>query len=205
MKKLSTCIAILGLTAFATLAAQAQFYKIHNADVSVGASSPFDTTLVQNAPGNQGITETTGFLFSFKEHPVSWAGIEVNYGYDKYSEHFYYTNPNGTGGFVRTGTDMHEATGAYIFHPHFKHLQPFMTLGGGAIDFEPVNGRGFHQWRGTGLVEAGLDIPTSNPHFGFRIQGRDLIYRAPNFGTPVISTKSWISTAEPALSVWVRF
>ena len=67
----------------------------------------------------------------------------------------------------------------------------------------PANGQ--NQWRGAGLVELGFDIPTSNPHFGFRVQGRELIYRAPNYNQPALASKAWVGTSEPALGAWYRF
>ncbi len=189
------------LLASANLAANAQFYKIHNADVGVNAISPFTRTLTTNNPQNvQGTTDTTGFLFSFKEHPVAWAGVEFNYGYSKYSQRF-----NAPAGTADVKSYNHEATGAYIFHPHFRKLQPFVAIGGGAIDFYPQQNSGPSQWRGTGLLEAGLDLPTHNPHLGFRVQGRSLFYRAPNFNTPAISSASWVATVEPSAGVYWRF
>ena len=135
---------------------------------------------------------------------MAFAGIEVNYGYTEFSEYY-----NTTDFRARVKTDMHEATAAYVFHPHFRHYQPFVTIGGGAIDFVPQLGQ--NQWRGTGLVEAGFDIPTKNPHFGFRAEGRALIYRDPNFGSstaansPSIGSKTWVVTDEPTVGAWYRF
>ncbi len=183
------------------LAAHAQFYKLHNVDVGVNATSPFTKTLTSNNPQNvQGTTDTTGFLFSFKEHPVSWAGVEFNYGYNKYSQRF-----RGPAGTANVKSYNHEATAAYIFHPHFRRLQPFVAVGGGAIDFLPQQNTASNQWRGTGLLEAGLDLPTHNPHLGFRVQGRGLFYRAPNFYASSVSSRSWVVTTEPSAGVYWRF
>jgi hypothetical protein len=179
--------------------AHAQFYKIHNADISGSAIGQFPYTLTTNNSNiQQTNTESFGGLFSIKEHPVSWAGVEVNYAYTDFSEKF--TAPSYT---ARTHTDMHEATAAYIFHAHIRHFQPFLAVGGGALDFVPRSGQ--NQWRGTGLVEVGFDIPTSNPHFGFRVQGRELIYRAPNFQQANLASRSWVGTSEPTLGAWYRF
>ncbi|SNT18944.1 hypothetical protein SAMN05421770_10543 [Granulicella rosea] len=195
------CVFALAAALCATTAVQAQVYKLHNADVAVGATGVFTTTLSSQGTNSEGSTDTTGFLFTLRDHPVSWAGVEVNYGYAKFTERFVYTPARTSYSYVRT--DMHEATGAYLIHPHFRHLQPFIGLGGGAIDFQPLD-KGFHQWRGTGLVELGLDIPAAK-HMGFRLQARSLQYRAPNFGTPQVSSQRWVITDEPSASVYVRF
>ena len=132
-------------------------------------------------------------------HPVPWAGVEFNYSYTDTTEYF-----NAARSYTAVKTQFQEATAAYVFHPHFRKLQPFVNIGGGAIDFLPAI-QGPNQWRSVGLVEVGFDIPTSNPHFGFRAQGRALIYRAPNFFSSQISSKSWVSTNEPSFGAYIRF
>lgn len=99
---------------------------------------------------------------------------------------------------------FHEATAAYLLHPHYRHFRPFVGLGGGALYFDPsVHVR--TQIRPAGLAETGFDLRTSNPHLGFRVQGRWLLYRAPNFNNSGLSSSRWVSTSEPSASVWVHF
>ncbi len=90
--------ALLALTTAAGV--QAQFYKLHGASISVGATgnyletltdnprpytfnTPTRTGFVTNTISNQQQTNssTLGFLTSLQFHPVPWAGIEINYGY----------------------------------------------------------------------------------------------------------------------------
>ena len=188
------------LVATSAVAAHGQFYKLHNVDLGVSAVGPFTKTLNSNSASVQRTTDTTGFLFSMREHPFAWAGVEFNYGYSKYSQT--YTAPAAS---ARVSTYNHEATAAYLFHPHFRKLQPFVGVGGGAIDFLPAAGVASNQWRGAGLLEAGLDLPTRNPHLGFKVQGRSLFYRAPNFYNPAISSASWVATVEPSAGAYWRF
>ncbi|MBW4039015.1 MAG: hypothetical protein HIU91_09110 [Acidobacteria bacterium] len=198
------------LLAFAAVGAQAQFYKLHSPDIAMGGVGQFTTTLTSdgtNAGGTnqQFTTNSDGLLISFQEHPVAWAGVEFNYGFTRYSQRFGYYMPATPGVEHRRQfpNDVHEITAAYMFHARVFHLQPFINVGGGALDFMPDHYD--HMWRGTGLVETGLDFPTKGGHLGFRIQGRTLIYRAPNFYRPRISTRSWVSTEEPSASVYIRF
>lgn len=204
-------------------AASAQFYKLHGGSLSVGATGNFNTTLTSspstgtfNVPQTGGgvittsvsnqqqfTTLSTGFLTSLQFHPVSWAGIELNYGFNHYSERYAFNYTNTTAGqSVNVPVDTHEATAAYQFHPRFIPFQPFVNVGGGAIDFAPSVAS--NQWRGAGLLETGFDIPASK-HIGFRIEGRALFYRAPNFYTPAISTRSWRVTEQPSVSAYYRF
>ncbi len=212
------------LLAVAATSAHGQFYKLKGASVSIGATEHFDTTLTTNTTtgsyvvatptggvltetvsGQQQYTSTsTGGLFSLQFHPVAFAGVEVNYGVTKYSERyaFNYSSASATQ-VVNVPTWSHEATAAYEFHPPHIPLQPFVNIGGGAVDFLPAFAS--NQWRGTGLVEAGLDVPLGNKHIAMRVEGRVLIYRAPNFSNPEISTRSWRATEEPSISFVYRF
>jgi hypothetical protein len=197
----------LCVLALAATCSQAQFYKLHNADIGGSAIGQFTTPVTINNPAIvQNTSDTFGGEFTLRDHPVAWAGIELNYAYTEFNETYSFTGNgiNSTSYTNKIRTDAHEATAGYLFHPHFRKLQPFVTIGGGSIDFvaQPV---GHDQWRGTGLVELGFDIPTSNPHMGFRVQGRSLIYRAPNFSQPLLASKSWVVTDEPSFGAWYRF
>jgi hypothetical protein len=192
---------VLACAACIAASASAQFYKLHETDVAVGGTGQLTTAVTDGNGNHQTTTDSTGFLLSVRDHPLAWAGVEVNYGFNRFSERFV-TLGNTASASVQS--NVHEASAAYMFHPHFAHLQPFVNVGGGALDFVPTQ-YGSNQWRGMGLTEVGLDIPTSNKHFGFRIQGRALIYRGPNFDTPLIATQKWVITTEPSLSAYIRF
>ncbi|MDE1163177.1 MAG: hypothetical protein PW792_14735 [Acidobacteriaceae bacterium] len=227
----STCL----VTATAMLAlsagtAHAQWWKLNNGNVAVGGTGQFNTILTDsprsvaattsnNAPvtvlnQRQDTTWSAGFIGSLQFHPVSWAGVEVNYGFTRYQERYSF-NYAGTAArqSVAVPVDYHEATAGYLIHPKHIPFQPYVVVGGGAIDFNPhgnaVNAKdvtyGSAQWRGAGLLEAGFDLPTHNKHIGFRISGRSLYYRSPNFQTAAISTRSWRVTTEPAVSVFYKF
>jgi hypothetical protein len=192
----------LSLLVFAcVLPAKAQFYKLHEADVSVGGTGQLTTAVTEGNGNHQRTTDSTGLLLSLRDHPLAWAGVEVNYGYNRFTEDFI---TKGDQIHARVPVNVHELSGAYMFHPHFLHLQPFVNIGGGALDFVPTARPG-DQWRGIGLTEVGFDVPTSNPHFGFRVQGRALIYRAPSFDISAVATQKWVVTTEPSLSAYIRF
>jgi hypothetical protein len=215
------------MLALAAVGANAQYLKKHAATLSVGATGQFTKTLESspdttfaNAPlpvagtyavtvsnKQQFTTNSLGFLTSLQIQPVAWAGLEFNYGFTHYSERyaFNYSNtatPTATQR-VNVPVDAHEATAAYLVHPKHIPLQPFVGIGGGYIDFAPSNAS--NQWREAGLIEVGIDAPVHWTHVGFRVEGRSLFYRAPNFDQPVLSTNSWRATIEPVVSTYYRF
>lgn len=182
--------------------AHAQFGEFRNADVAVGGTGQFTTAITsQSRLPHNGTSDSAGFLLSFRAQPTRFTPVELNYQYSSFSERFgSATGPIST--FVPLS--FHEATAAYLLHPHYRRLRPFVGVGGGALYFDPT----VHvktQIRAAGLLEIGFDLRTSNPHLGFRVQGRSLLYRAPNFNNPAISSSRWVSTSEPSASVWVKF
>ena len=209
----------------ATAGAQAQFHRFETGTISVGGTGQFSTVLTSSPnsfsqtnvilPGSfetsvinnqqQYTTLSAGFVSSLQLHPVSWAGLELNYGFTRYSERYSYNTSNNIGAAstvnVSAPTYWHEATGAYIVHPKHIPFQPYVGIGGGAIDFA----RGDNQWRGAGLLEMGFDMPVKWTHVGFRIGARSLYYRSPNFNNTIISTRSWRVTSEPEISTFYRF
>lgn len=215
--------AALGLM-LAAVTAQAQFNRLKGATLAVSGTNLWSTpvtndatpatVIVGTAPNasrqtiygqQQGATSKPGVLATFGFHPVSWAGVELNYQFAQYDEvySFYYSGQPGVRQYARVPTAFHEATAAYQFHPPHIKFQPYVNVGGGAIDFYPYLAS--EQWRGAGLVETGFDIPTKSPHLAIRVQGRALIYRAPNFGNPGLSSRSWRVTEEPTAGLVYRF
>ena len=219
---------LLLLVAFSTAAklhAQYDYFKLHGGTLSVGATGPFTTQLTSNPVSGsyvvatptggvinttvsnqqQFTTQSTGVLGSIQFHPKAWAGVEVNYGYTRYSERYAFTYsqrhpfPDSQCAH-RPPTKPPEPTSS---HPHHIPLQPFVNVGGGALFFLPSGSA--YMTRSVGLVETGLDLPTHNPHLAFRLQGRALFYRAPNFYNSAISTRSWRTTTEPGFGVVYRF
>lgn len=218
----NTLPALIALTAV-SCTAHAQYLKTHGATLSVGGTGQFDKTLTSDPsyrpftyPIQNGTTLTTvynqqqfttwsaGFVSSLQFHPVSWAGVAVNYGFSHYQERYTFNYAiNNAQGTAQVPTDAHEMTAGYLFHPKHILFQPYVEVGGGAIGFYPSVGS--TQFRGAGLLETGIDLPIKNEHIGFRISGRSLYYRAPNFGNSAISSRGWRVEVEPAVSAFYRF
>ena len=217
-----TLPAVLVLSAVSA-AAQDGYLKTHGASLSVGGTGQFSTILESNSgyvtntyaiPNGthtdqtfnqqQFTTWSAGFVSSLQFHPKPWAGVALNYGFNHYQERFTYNYTDSTAtGATYVTTDVHEFTGGYLFHPKHIPFQPYLEIGGGALDFTPQTAS--NQIRGAGLLETGFDLKTKDPHISFRISGRSLYYRAPNFYQPAISTRSWRATEERAVSAVYKF
>jgi hypothetical protein len=155
-------------------------------------------------PVEPSTTDSPGVLVTFRDKPFTWATVEFNYQYTKFSER-YFSVPGSTTTVspIAVPTNMHEATAAYL--RKFKRIgrmNPFVGAGGGALFFAPIVAA-VSQWRGAGLVEAGVDFQTES-RLGFRIGARDLIYRAPTYALANVPS-TWVSTAQPYAGVYVKF
>jgi len=214
---LSTAAAFHGQTT-ATTSKGRPFARLGLGDVGVAATGQFTTSITSQNIGSggqvlphQATTDSPGMLATIHIQPASWAGLEFNYQYSRFSERFFRAprtqgivyNPNLNTP-VNVSTDFHEATGAYVLHlkPH-KKVSPYVGIGGGYIDFEPIQ-VDRNQWRGTGLVDIGFNMQTVS-NLGFRVGARDLIYRAPDYFDTSLSSSRWVSTEEPYAGVYLKF
>lgn len=192
-------------------AAGAQFYKLHGADIGVAGTGQFTTSVTDQGVATNGTllphqatTDSPGVLLTLRDHPVSWAGLELNYQYTKFQERYY--NPVTSAPAAFLPTNVHEASAAYLVHLHMHKLAPYVGVGGGALDFSLTDGykNSNNQWRGTGLLDVGLDMQTHS-RLGFRLGARDLVYRAPDYRNASLSSSRWVSTEEPYGGVYIKF
>lgn len=182
------------------------YLRTHGFDLAGSATGRYQTSITHQSPNLAGTTEGVGFLANIREHPTSWFGLELNYGYNKYSEHYRVTPAGGPVNYVQL--EQHEATAGYVFHVRTPWVQPFVVLGGGGVNFRatPNNPQFSNQWRGAAMYEVGLDfVPKQQPHVGFRIQEHGLFYKAPDFYVANFRSNSWVHQALPAAGVFYRF
>ena len=196
---------LLLLCAGLSISAEAQLYKAHNAELALGGSGQFTTSITSQELGpHQAQTNSAGFLLSYRDLAFRHGSVEVNYQYSSFSERFNSQVPP----FLTTSIPLgfHEGTAAYIVSLRRLRYTPFVGVGGGVAYFNPSSPTRSHtQMRPAGLVEIGLDIPTSNRHLGFRLESRILAYRAPNFNNPDLASHRWVAQSEPSASVYYHF
>lgn len=191
--------------------AQAQWLgnTLNKGNIGVAATGQFTTSLTDQNVGtygellpHQATTDSPGVLVTARLHPVSWAGVEVNYQYTKLQERYFAYQGPAT---AFLPTNVHEATAAYLFHLKFHRVQPYVGIGGGYTDFTLTDGyrNSNNQWRGTGLVDVGWDMQTHS-RLGFRLGARDMIYRAPDYQNAGLSSSRWVSTEEPYGGVYIK-
>lgn len=182
------------------------YWATHGFDLAASVNGRYQQTVTDQRPALTNPTEGLGVLVNVREQVVPWFGLEMNYGYNRYSERF---NSAATGAAIgRLQQDQHEATAGYILHIKAPAVQPFITLGGGAINFRgtKANPQFDNQWRGTYMYEVGFDfVSRKSPHFGVRIQEHGLFYKAPDFHVASLRSNGYVHQAMPSAGVFFRF
>ncbi len=169
-------------------------------------SSTWRTATAQTLKNMEGAVsvfgQTTGTTNAQSFHP--WLGYEVNYSYTRFTERFS-TIPFGV------QNNVHEVSVAYLLQGPtlpILGLQPFGAVGAGALIFLPttVGGQKYNkQTRVPVLYEVGVNCPVITSHLGLRFQYRGLLYKAPDFNTPALTTNARRQTSELSLGAYLRF
>jgi hypothetical protein len=149
-------------------------------------------------------TESMGALATVRQSFHPWLGYEVNYSYTRFTERFS-TIPFGV------QDNVHEVSVAYLAQlPTLPilGLQPFATVGTGALIFLPtsVGGQKYNkQTRVPLLYEVGVNCPIITSHLGLRFQYRGLVYKTPDYDAPLLTTNTRRQTSELSLGAYLRF
>lgn len=182
------------------------YWATHGFDLGASASGRYQQVVTTQQPSRTNPTEGVGLLVNIREHPVSWFGLELNYGYNHYSERF--TSASTGAAIGRLQQNQHEATAGYIFHFRVPAIQPFIALGGGALNFRgtKANSQYGNQWRGTYMYEVGFDfVSRKHPNFGVRVQEHGLFYKAPDYYDANLRSNGYIHQAMPSAGIFYRF
>jgi hypothetical protein len=171
----------------------------------------YGTTLTQKP------STTLGALVTVRYTKSPLVGIELNYGYARYTQNF--SVPAGqvsplTGQPIDTPivggaqTNASEYTLGYIAHtPKVLGIGTFVSAGAGATAFRatPGGGQGLPtQARATYYYDAGFESSISS-HFGIRAQFRQVFFLAPDFGQNYLTIKQRQITTEPGIGFYIHF
>jgi opacity protein-like surface antigen len=168
---------------------------------------------IDQVPGS-----TLGALITVRYTKAPYLGLEFNYTYARYTQKFrcntgtpkFPCNPGEdiyyTGGIQN---NVSEYSLGYVIHPPHQLLgaSPFIAVGAGTTAFRPTKGGGqslINQARATYYYSAGLEKELS-PHFGIRAQFRQAFFKAPDFGTNLLTIQKQTWTIEPGIGFVIHF
>jgi hypothetical protein len=166
-------------------------------------------------PLKQTGANTFGALVTVRYTKSPWVGFEFNYGYSRYTQHYFYNGSDpalqGTEPYVVGGvqTNNSEYTLGYVAHPRrqFFGMQPFFGGGVGLLRFKPTSGGGQglqNQPAGVYYYNVGVEKQITE-HFGVRGLFRQQFYLAPDFYQNYLTIQKYTSTIQPGAGFYIRF
>jgi len=188
------------------LAAAAGYAQESRQDASISAMGVFAPQVNGNAV-QLNMTNTLGFLGSYRYMLTPRSALELNYSFAQYSSK-YRTSflPNG-----RIHTRQQEITGAYVFNfRSIKSFNPFLEAGVGGLIFTPVRDEGTNQLdakqnTNVGALFGGGVAYELSPSWDIRAEYRGFVVKAPDFGYTTFKTNRYMLISLPAIGVAYHF
>lgn len=160
-------------------------------------------------------SNTLGALVTLRYTAKPLVGVELNYGYVRYTENFSLTStasspPNTSSYILGVQTNAQELTAGYVAKTREEHfgVQPFASVGLGTISFKPTSGGGQRlpsQYRAGYYYDVGAEKLLFDSNFGVRAQFRQLFFYAPDFLTNYLTDKQRQITNEPSFGFFLKF
>jgi hypothetical protein len=211
-------LCLLATLAASTLRAQESQHpgldkQLSRIDFAVSGAGQFNkastgTAIVQTVPTTVNLSpgNTLGALLTLRYVKSPLLGMEFNYGYARYTDTF---TPFATQPFAGVQQNASEYTFGYVAHARpFFGVVPFASAGVGTIVFRPTPGGGeglTNQARAAYYYAVGAEQTVLSPHFGIRVQVRQVFFKAPDFETNYLTIQQHTSTIEPGIGFFLRF
>jgi opacity protein-like surface antigen len=203
---------LTSLTAFAQ-----EEYMRFKSEVSVQALGSFVKQTTENGI-QQGATDSSGVLGTYRYYFDRHNGVEVNYGWTSNTQTY-----NGLG----VDSNSNEISAAYVFRMPMKRWSPFVLAGAGALvfgpnrlvgaispsvgvthgPFQPVGVGPFPntEARAAFVYGGGADI-NLNDHLFVRAEYRGFIYNSPTYDLAGLDGLDRVThRAEPSIGFGWRF
>ncbi len=187
-------------------------------DFGISAAGAFTSSTQANNYLGQSVSLTpsnaVGALFELRYTRSPRIGIELNYGFARYTDNYNIQNTSSSakGALAQTlgvQTQAAEYTLGYIGHfGEFFGVHPFVGAGGGVLGFRPTTGGGDGlpgESRGMAYYTVGADAPVLGDNFGVRVQLRQQFFGAPDFNTNYLANNARSSTFQPAFGLYLKF
>lgn len=181
--------------------------QLHRLDLGVTGVGEFTSNVTGTNYLHETISQrpssTLGALVTIRYTKSPLVGLEFNYGYARFTQNY---SQHVIGG---AQTNATEYTLGYVAHaPEFFGVKPFASVGAGTIAFRPTpfGGQGLPtQGRLTYYYDLGAETQVISPHFGLRLQFRELFYLAPDFGQNYLTINQHTTTSQPGVGFYLRY
>jgi hypothetical protein len=172
---------------------------LYSRDVALTAFGQ-DTNRTNGNSIRNGTTASVGGMLSYRQSPRWWFGYEVNYGYTKYNDTYYYDT-------YHVKHNSNELTLAYLMKsPSYGGFRVFGTMAptsyGGVVHV--ILGTPATQTVPMFVYSLGAEKQLTS-RLGVRAQFRDDVYKDPDFKQQALDTTRLRNTLEPGIGVYYRF
>ncbi len=158
-------------------------------------------------------SDTFGLVMSINYPMKPYFGVQFNYGYGRYNDHFhgpavYNFLPAGSNDFP-VQSDVNEYTLGYLVEVPYTidGIQPIFSAGFGPMAFKPtaLGGEEMQEKaRMTYFYSIGLRKAV-NHHFGLMVGFRKLFFLAPDYGQNYLTILQHTTTLEPTAGFYFRY
>jgi len=185
MKKVALFALLLTLSAVAGHAQESR------QDVSISGSGILEPFKSSSTDVKVSAKRGLGALISYRFMLTPRGAIEANYGYSQNA--FHYVAPSYN---YQVNDRMQEVTFAYVYSFNYRHFNPFLEGGGGALLWGNIRNLATttldvkSQTTIVGLYGGGIAYEIS-PSFDIRAEYRGIISKVPNFGYAPLTTNRY--------------
>lgn len=148
-------------------------------------------------------TTSGGVLAGYRFNINRWLGVEGDFDGFRDSQKFLRSTSTST-----LKTNVYAATGSAVIslpNPLTKRFQSFLSVGGGALLFDPQDSSLIpRQTRNVISFGGGVDIPVSR-RIAIRAQAKNFMYKAPDFEVSSLRTDKYAQTMIPSVGVVYKF
>lgn len=113
-----------------------------------------------------------------------------------------------SGSLTRIDARVHAVTGSAVFtfgNPMSKKFESFITVGGGALIYQPRDAAGLARQTVGQFAIGGGDDYLLTRRLRIRAEVKGLTYKAPDFGLAALHSKKYVNTVIPTLGVVYTF
>jgi len=148
-------------------------------------------------------TSSGGVLAGYRFNINRWLGVEGDFDGFRDSQKFL-TTTNTTA----LKANVYAATGSAVIslpNPLTKRFQSFVSIGGGALLFDPRDTSFVpRQARSVIAFGGGVDLPVSR-QIAIRAQAKSFTYKAPDFEVSSLRTGKYVQTMIPSVGIVYKF
>jgi hypothetical protein len=196
---------LLALLTAATLCAQEQPHTTQtNPRQQIAVAGGLTVTRKTTAGGIKfEPTSAAAYEFSYRYRLMRHISVQADYDFNRNTQKYLVGSQ-----LTSIGSDVHAITGNAVFtfaNPLSKRFESFVSVGGGALLFEPRNQGSQASQVVNHFSLGGGDDLLLTPHLRLRAQVKGLMYQAPDFGLSSIHRDKFVSTVIPTLGIVYSF